>query len=86
MKYNILKSKINWPKDINEDAKDLIKKILKLDPKERLSLEEMMKHPFITKFTPDAQKLLIKPIEGKKFEPFIISKDDPKTWFPKEIK
>ena len=36
--HNILKLKINWPKDIDVDAKDLIEKILKMDPKERLSL------------------------------------------------
>jgi aurora kinase len=33
---NILKLKITWPKDINTDAKTLIMKILKLDPKQRL--------------------------------------------------
>ena len=64
----------------------MIAKILKIDPKERLTLEEMMKHPFITKYTPDASKLLIKPVEDVKYEPFIISKDDPKIWVPKEIK
>ena len=79
LKENVLKLKINWPKDIDTDAKDLIEKILKIDPKERLSLEDMMKHPFITKFTPNADKLLIKPLEGIKYEPFIISKDNPKT-------
>ena len=86
LKENVLKLKINWPKDINVDAKNLIMKILKLDPKQRLPLEEMMKHPFITKFTPDAPKHLIKPVEGIKYEPFIVSKYDPKTWVPKEIK
>ena len=49
---------------INVVAKNLIMKILKSDPKQRLPLEEMMKHPFITKFTPDAAKHLIKPVEG----------------------
>ena len=63
LKENVLKLKINWPKDINVDAKNLIMKILKLDPKQRLPLEEMMKHPFITKFTPDAPKHLIKIIK-----------------------
>ena len=85
LKENVLKLKINWPKDINVDAKNLIMKILKLDPKQRLPLEEMIKHPFITKFTPDSTKYLIKPVEGIKYEPFIISKDNPKTWVPKEI-
>ena len=86
LKENVLKLKINWPKDINVDAKNLIMKILKLDPKQRLPLEEMIKHPFITKFTPDAPKYLIKPVEGVQYEPFIVSKDNPKTWVPKEIK
>ena len=86
LKENVLKLKINWPKDINVDAKNLIMKILKLDPKQRLPLEDMMKHPFITKFTPDAAKYLIKPAENAPYEPFVISKDDPKTWVPKEIK
>ena len=86
LKANILSLKIHWPKDINVDAKNLIIKILKLDPKQRLPLEEMIKHRFITKFTPDAPKRLIKPDEGIKYEPFIVSKFDPKTWVPKEIK
>ena len=85
LKENILKLKISWPKDINTDAKNLIMKILKLDPKQRLPLEDMLKHPFITKFTPDATKYLIKPEEGVQYKPFIISKDDPKTWKPEKI-
>ena len=85
MKDNILKLKFYWPKDINSDAKDLIQKILKLNPKERLSLEDMLKHPFITQYFPDAEKCLIKPGEGVKYRPFIISKDDPKSWIPEKI-
>ena len=83
-KENIMKLKINWPKAINNDAKDLIEKILKIEPKERLSLEKMMVHPFIIKYAPDAEKYLIKPVEGLKFEPFVILKDDPKKWVPKK--
>ena len=82
LKENILKINITWPKDINADAKDLIMKILKLDPKQRLPLEDMIKHPFITKFIPDATKYLIKPEEGVQYKPFIICKDNPKTWEP----
>ena len=85
LKENILKLKITWPKDINTDAKNLIMKILKLDPKQRLPLEEMLKHPFITKFIPDATKYLIKPEEGVQYKPFIVCKDDPKTWKPEKI-
>ena len=80
VKNNIFKVKISWPKDINIDAKDLIEKILKKNPKERISLEDMIKHPFITKYFPDAEKNLIKPEEGVKYKPFVICKDDPKTW------
>ena len=85
-RFNVFQLKINWPKNIDSDAKDLIKKILKINPKERLPLEKMMIHPFITNFTLDAAKYLIKPVEGLKYEPFVLIKDDPKTWIPKEIK
>ena len=85
LKDNILKLKINWPKDINVDAKNLIMKILKIEPEQRLSLEEMLKHPSITKFIPDATSYLIKPEEGVQYKPFIISKDDPKIWKPEKI-
>ena len=34
--HNILNLKINWPKDIDTDAKDLIEKILVKDPKKRI--------------------------------------------------
>ena len=85
LKDNILKLKITWPKDINTDAKNLIMKILKLEPKQRLPLEDMLKHPFITKFVPDAQKNLIKPEENVQYKPFVVSKDDPKTWVPEKI-
>ena len=72
LKENILKLKITWPKDINTDAKNLIMKILKLDPKQRLPLEDMLKHPF-------------KPEEGAQYKPFVVCKDDPKTWKPEKI-
>ena len=85
LKDNILKLKITWPKDINTDAKNLIMKILKLDPKQRLPLEDMLKHPFITKYVPDAQKYLVKPEENVQYKPFIVSKDNPKTWVPEKI-
>ena len=71
--------RINWPIDIDSDAKDLISKILKLEPKNRISLEGMMNHPFITKFTPDAPRYLVKPNTSVKYGPFIFSRDDPKS-------
>ena len=82
LKNNIVNLKISWPKDINTDAKNLIMKILKKDSKDRLPLEDMLKHPFITKYCPDAVKKLIKPDPSIKYKTFILSKDDPKTWSP----
>ena len=82
LKENILHLKIAWPKDINIDAKNLIKKILKLDPKARISLEEMLQHPFFTKHFPNAVNNLIKPGDQGEYKTFIISKDDPNKWEP----
>ena len=53
---------------------------MKLDPKERLSLEDILKDPFIIKYFPNAFECLIKPEEEVQYKPFIISKDNPKTW------
>ena len=82
LKSNIRQLKINWPKDINKDAQDLISKILKYNPDERLSLDEIIKHPFFIKIFPDAEKCLIKPDNNAKYKVFIISEDDPKNWDP----
>ena len=85
LKSNILKLKIAWPRDINLDAKNLIVKILKLDPNARISLNDMLAHPFIKKYFPNAAESLIKP-DTRKNKPYIVSKDDPKTWelYPKD--
>ena len=82
LNFNILHLKIAWPKDINQDAKNLITKILKIEPSQRISLEEILKHPFITKYFPDASTGLISPDQNIIYKTFIISKDDPKTWDP----
>ena len=82
LENNILKLRIQWPKEINVDAKNLISKILKLDPNARISLSDMLKHPFITKYIPNASECLIKPDESLKYKPFVVSKDDPNNWDP----
>jgi serine/threonine protein kinase len=82
LQNNILKLKISWPRDINTDVKNLIMKILKLDPNSRLPLSEMLQHPFFTRYFPNAAQSLIKPDDNIKYRPFIVSKDDPKTWDP----
>ena len=77
---NIMKVHILWPKcpkkEIDKDAKDLISKILVLNPKQRISLEDMVKHPFFTKNLPDVPPYLEKSNQYHN-KPFIISKDIP---------
>jgi serine/threonine protein kinase len=60
---NIIKTKISWPKDMNPHAKDLIKKILKPDPKDRISLSDMLKHPFFTNNVVNPTEFLLTPHE-----------------------
>ena len=82
VKSNITRMKINWPNNLDSDAGDLISKILKYNPDERISLEQMLLHPFFTKFFPNAYSSLIKPDQSIKYRVFIVSKDDPLTWNP----
>ena len=72
---NIKSLKIIWPNDISTSAKNLIMKILKKDPKERISLEDMLKHPFFKDRLKNdhLDKYLIKP-DGIKYPPFLLSK------------
>ena len=79
VKNNISRLKISWPSSIDPDAKDLISKILKLNGKDRLPIEEILKHKFFTRFFPDAINQLIKP-ENQKSRIFVVSTDTPETW------
>ena len=49
---NIKKLKINWPIDFPPLAKNLVSKILKLNPNERLSIQEISNHPWFEKNPP----------------------------------
>lgn len=53
---NIRRLKINWPNDFPPLAKNLITKILKLNPKERITIDEFLAHSWFEKNPP------IKPI------------------------
>ena len=77
LKKNILNLNISWPKDINSEAKDLISKILKIEPNLRLELVDIIQHPFFAKYIKDPLQFLIKPEKDIKHTPFIISKDIP---------
>ena len=43
---NILALKIKWPKGFNGIAKDLISKLLKIEPKHRMPVGEITSHPW----------------------------------------
>ena len=45
----ILECKINYPKNLDSEPKDLIKKILVPNPRKRISIAEIKKHPFYLK-------------------------------------
>ena len=84
LKYNISNMKIRWPKNMDPDAVDLIKKTLRYNPDERISLRNMLMHPFFTKYYPDAVNSLIKP-DGKKQRIYVISKDNPNIYYTSSI-
>ena len=73
---NILKNKIIWPKDMDISAKNLISKILKTDPNDRISLTDMLKHPFFVNNCKNPTENLFNPSDDKD-EVFILSKDTP---------
>ena len=79
LKYNIARMNIRWPKNMDSDAMDLIKKTLRYNPDERISLRNMLMHPFFTKFFPNAVNSLIKP-DGRRQKTFVISKDNPQIF------
>ena len=82
LKYNIRTMKIAWPSDINNEAKDLISKMLKYNPNDRLTHEEILNHTFIRKYFPKAVDQLIIPDENIKYKIFVVSVDNPKNWDP----
>ena len=76
---NIISMNIKWSCDVNPDAKDLISKILKFSPNDRLTLEQILSHKFFKNFFPNAVDDLVKP-RNTKYKIFVVSRDDPKTW------
>ena len=81
VKYNINRLQLNWPKNIDRVAADLIIKILKYKPEERISLRNMLRHPFFTQFFPNPESCLKRP-DNTQYKVFIVSKDNPLTWNP----
>jgi serine/threonine protein kinase len=50
-----VEDEIKFPEyvDVTDEAKDLILKIMKKKPEERIEIKEIMRHPFITKYLKD---------------------------------
>ncbi len=82
VRYNINRLKIRWPRNMDHDAADLISKILKYNPEERLTLRQMLAHPFFIKYFPNAATSLIKPDSNNQYKIFVVSKDNPLNWNP----
>ncbi|OHT05984.1 CAMK family protein kinase [Tritrichomonas foetus] len=59
----IKRANIEIPTDISPDAYDLIKSLLKADPKERLTMEEILQHPYL-------KSLDAKPIPARRLQSF----------------
>ena len=53
--------KIKWPSNIGYEEKDLISRILRYNPNDRLTLEEILEHKFFKRFFPNAKNDLILP-------------------------
>ena len=73
---NIVHLRIKWPDTMNMLAKNLITKILKIDPNARLTLKEIVTHQFIANYVPNADEKLFLPTQFK-CSPFVISKNSP---------
>ena len=82
VRYNICRLKIRWPITMDRDAMDLISKILKYNPEERLTLRQMLAHPFFTKYFPNSASCLIKPNNNTQYRIFVVNKDNPSNWNP----
>jgi len=56
---NIINYRVKWPKGFSNVAKDLISKLLKTNPAQRIKLEEITEHPFFKNNPP------IRPVIGE---------------------
>lgn len=76
MEDNIVHLRINWPSTMNLLAKNLISKLLRLEPDQRLTLKEILEHQFILNYVENPTNRLILPSEVI-IKPFVISKQLP---------
>ena len=76
MEDNIVNLRINWPSTMNLLAKNLVSKLLKLEPDQRPTLKEILEHQFILSYVQNPSSRLILPSEVI-IKPFVISKQLP---------
>ena len=74
LEESIMKVNINWPSDMSPNVKDVIGKILKFKPSDRLQIENIFKHPYFTGHITNMQDYLIKPNANEEHEVFVITK------------
>ena len=48
-KWNILNRDLVWPEAVSSEAKDLISRMLTKDPEARITFNEVLHHPWLTK-------------------------------------
>jgi len=65
---NVLNFKIRWPKGFSGVAKDLVSKLLKSDPEQRISLSEIVEHPWFQAHQP-TKPVIPKSIVPQKLDP-----------------
>lgn len=63
---NILHFKIRWPKGFNGVAKDLVQKLLKTTPEERIPLEDITSHPWFKSNPPIRTVMTHEALQGQK--------------------
>lgn len=69
--------KINWPSDMNNQVRDLISRILKIEPSKRLQIENIFKHPFFTSNFTNLNDFLIKPNPHDEHNVYIMTENLP---------
>jgi len=62
----IARCEMTVPSFVSTEAKDLIKRLLVLDPEKRMSLDEVQQHPWIVKYCIKGERATVRSLEHKK--------------------
>jgi len=83
LEQNILKVKIEYPKDFPPLAKDLVGKVLKRNPKQRVSIDELKAHPWLNLGGPSPKSQQQQASKGNFFSNLLGSKKSQEVVAPK---